>query len=304
MSVQASTFIIALSCFWVYGPAAAQPKSDIPSQIAITIETSRPQLAAGREMGIIAELKNLSATSKAYFYEKYITLTFPPEIELLYSTSWYGRFPTEPDIAGDSLKDDFSNSICLQPGDAYKVFWAQNLGILSQFKFITFSPGDYKLTVVAKYWTDSSSFREKNKVFSNYHTVQQSSTFNIAAPEFVILLGAAIGGIVAYILFPQIRRRSFKRRSENSPAPAKLERLVNATKIIVGLLGSMLLSVIITILLNRISEAQYLIRVTIADFWGAIAIGFIANYLGSKLLDKIISPADPNHPAERQNSNG
>jgi hypothetical protein len=55
-----------------------------------------------------------------------------------------------------------------------------------------------------------------------------------------------------------------------------------------GVLGAILLSAIVVILLSRISESQFLIRITVADFWGAVAMGFIANYAGAELLKKII----------------
>jgi len=63
------------------------------------------------------------------------------------------------------------------------------------------------------------------------------------------------------------------------------------------MLGAVLLSAIVTILLARISETQFLIRVTVADLWGAVAIGFVANYLGAELIKKMIdrlqvSPVD------------
>jgi hypothetical protein len=50
----------------------------------------------------------------------------------------------------------------------------------------------------------------------------------------------------------------------------------------------MLLSAIVTILLARVSETQFLIRITVSDFWGAIAVGFIANYIGAKIFERII----------------
>jgi hypothetical protein len=54
-----------------------------------------------------------------------------------------------------------------------------------------------------------------------------------------------------------------------------------------------LLSAIVAILLSRISETQFLIRVTIADFWGAVAIGFITVYFGSKALEQILGKSSP-----------
>jgi hypothetical protein len=44
------------------------------------------------------------------------------------------------------------------------------------------------------------------------------------------------------------------------------------------------LSVITTILLSRIAESQFLVRVTVNDVWGAIAVGFLANFAGYNVL--------------------
>ena len=47
-----------------------------------------------------------------------------------------------------------------------------------------------------------------------------------------------------------------------------------------------MLSSIVTILLARLSETQFLVRVNVADLWGAIAIGFIASASGTAILQK------------------
>ncbi len=308
-------FIIVLLCFFYNVSVRAQSRSDLPSQIEIKIETSRPQLTAGTQIGIIAEIKNLSDSTTCCFHEKFITLTSPPEIEAKFinSVSWYASFPTETDHPQES----HNNFICLKPGDTYKIFWIRRkeswLGSL--LSFIEFSPGNYKFIVAAKYWTDPSLFAniqdsllfEILKNDPNYRTTHQSAALEVAAPQSVILFGAAIGGLIAYILLPKLRRRSKKPEYVESKSFMLFDRFINFVKKGTGILGSMLLSMIITILLSRISEAQFLIRVTIADLWGAIAIGFVANYLGFKLLDKIITPAPSNqqesHPASEAGGN-
>jgi fluoride ion exporter CrcB/FEX len=54
-----------------------------------------------------------------------------------------------------------------------------------------------------------------------------------------------------------------------------------------GVLGAILLSIIVTILLTRLSESQFIIKINIVDFWGSLVVGFAANYGGAKVLDKI-----------------
>ena len=53
------------------------------------------------------------------------------------------------------------------------------------------------------------------------------------------------------------------------------------------MLASVLLSIIGTILLSRLADTQFLVKVTVNDFWGAVAIGFVINATGKKLLAKI-----------------
>jgi hypothetical protein len=66
---------------------------------------------------------------------------------------------------------------------------------------------------------------------------------------------------------------------------------VNVFKFLAGAVGSILLSAIVTILLSWLSETQFLIRVSINDFWGAIAVGFVANLPGIKILQTISGEA-------------
>lgn len=288
------TLIIAL--LWTFDDASARTpsKSDLSSLVEITIEPSRPQLTAGTELGIIAEIKNLSETT-VYLREHHFVLVLPPELHNPRTQDvWggkYGFFPTE------SLRDI---PLALRPGDTYKVFWTTKKGssrlfdhladsVMSEFYFLFFPPGNYKITVVAKYWTDPKTPAD------DFRTITRSTILPIAAPQFVILFGASIGGLIAYFLFPHARRRLMQ------PLEQSEMRLLNFTfrfsKESIGIIGSVLLSIIITILLARISETQFLIRVTVNDLWGAIAIGFVANYAGSKVLSKILG--EPSSDSER-----
>ncbi len=108
------------------------------------------------------------------------------------------------------------------------------------------------------------------------------------APQTVILFGAAVGGLFAYFIHPQARRRLI----DSAPSRGRTF-LHEATRRILqeigGAFAALLLSTIVTILLSRISETQFFIRVTVSDLWGAITIGFVANYAGSTILSKILA---------------
>ncbi len=282
-------FLVVLSTFYL-NVSGAQGKLDVPSAISIKIQTSKAQPAVGSGLGVMAEIKNVSNTIVS-LHAKSLTLTLPPELEGPFQPSWaeYALFPTEM----ETPKDYYDAYIRLQPGDTYKVFWSPGRGektsdtpsfspiitlvktITSELRFLLFSPGEYTLTVNAKYWLEPNN---------NYHTVTESTTLPFAAPESVILVGAAFGGLIAFYLFPQARRRFVMRKKPREDSLMAFVLFV--VKEVTGITGSILLSVVVTILLSRISETQFLIKVTITDFWGAIAIGFVANYSGAKILDR------------------
>jgi hypothetical protein len=269
------------------------------SLIDIKIEPTRPQATAGAGIGIIAEIKNTSA-STVYLKGKNLTLTLPPELEAPFSWEWgwWAIFPTE-EYDPKNPNAIFEKTISLKAGDAYNVFWIRNptesaTGVLpsllidntpvfftnlikqvtAELNYIFFTPGDYKITVVAKYWIESPG--SHNDQDEAYRTVNQSALLRVAAPSSVIILGAALGGLIAYFLLPQTR--------------FSLEGCVGRSGLwarrIAGIFVSMLLSTMVAILLSRVSDVPLPIRVTVTDFWGAIAIGFLANYAGSQLLDR------------------
>ena len=240
--------------------------------MSIKIETSRAQLTAGTGLGVVAEIRNRSDAT-IYIQEKSVTMKIPAELEGPFSRggSWWAFFPTEQHEGKPDVSD---NTIALPSGDAYKVFWTRPLtevaqkeasslldmvlgdaksilySIAAELNFTFFQPGDYTIAVVAKYWTDP-----KDVGHERYRTLTQSATFHFATPQFVVLLGAAFGGLSAYVIFPETRRRLALKRSERGAASSAREFLERVTTI--G--GAVLLARITTILLSRVAETQFLI---------------------------------------------
>lgn len=285
-------------------------KSDRTALVQIIIETSRSQPTAGDGLGVSAEIKNVS-DSTIHIEGKEISLVLPPELEGpgRASTGMFALLPTEPP---GPKEDPWKVGIELAPGDSYKVFWTQGIKyeadldqqwyirkiynvIVSEMNFIFFPPGDYKVAVVCKYSPVVNSSPAPSR------TTVQTATIHVAAPQFVILFGAALGGLLAYFILPQARKKLMQPIATEQTRTA---RIVSRTvRELAGIVGAVLLSTMITILLSRISETQFLIKVTITDLWGAIAIGFVANYVGAKALNKVLSGFDQggtgDHPEVR-----
>jgi hypothetical protein len=62
----------------------------------------------------------------------------------------------------------------------------------------------------------------------------------------------------------------------------------------------MLLGVIVAILLARLSDTDFIIRTTVNDFWGAIAVGFIGTASGPTILQKFTNALRSSRSAEKR----
>jgi hypothetical protein len=47
------------------------------------------------------------------------------------------------------------------------------------------------------------------------------------------------------------------------------------------------MGVVIAIVASRVSETQLPIKVSISDFWGAVTVGFVAYFVGDRILKKL-----------------
>jgi hypothetical protein len=282
--MKSATILLSIVClFLCVTTAGAATPTDVSIPISIELKSTGAQVVAGEGLEVIAAIKNESK-SNVYLGEWDMRLILPLPLEGL-AGGVNGRpafFPTEPHQIEDADNPDkyFRNNILLKPGDTYNAFWTEAPSgkskieyvyaqITTQLQYLLFVPAKYDFVVITRYRTDSPT--------SAYRTLSTTVTLPVSAPLFVILVGAALGGIIGYVIFPKQRQQD----SRNVPFFGPLVRVM----------GAALLSVIVTILISRISETQFPIKVTVNDFWGSIAIGFVAYYSGIKLLEKIL-PSD------------
>jgi hypothetical protein len=234
---------------------------------------------AGAGLGITATVGNRSE-QRIYLRERDLVLTIPLELEGPSQSQfgYYSFFPTEVD-------DDSNSVISLDPGDKYTVIFtfipvsnrlASNpaLAIINRLKddfyYLFFEPGDYQIVVNAKYWTQDK-WVEDDICKDCYRTETIGVDLSVKTPQFVILFGAMVGGISAFIL---------------GTAQGKFQQ--RPIRFFLGLLGALILSGISTILLYRVSDSRFIVTISVNDFWGAIAVGFVAEYAGISFLENII----------------
>jgi hypothetical protein len=258
--------------------SAAQTRPVNQPLLTLEIETTRPRFEAGANLGVAAIITNTS-DSVLHLYESGLDIVVPIELAGAggqTQTEVYPAYFPSRDFPGGAD----STKLILQPGDRFRAHWdvgSGSVGVLkrigNQFSFLFFSPGQYEIGVTGKYWTVADPE-------APYRTVTATAQVEVAAPQFVVLFGAALGGLMAFALTLALR---YKRA-------LKQGKKVVFTIIGINLvfISTILLSIVITILLARISETDFFIRVTVNDFWGAIAIGFMAGYAGERFLRGLV----------------
>lgn len=294
--------------------------ASMPKDVAldIVIDTSRSQPYVGSGLGITAEFRNRSKKAVLFLTENTTTMTLPPEMEGPFSPI-YSRnafFTTENDQkdANDLRPDDKKQPIvvAIQPGYSYRAAWVQNskndpsseikldpsagpvssaiAQVKAEIKYIFFSPGEYKVLIQTKVGVDKPASDR------DYYTFSEVSAIKVASPQFVIIFGAMIGGLISWLLFPQAQEKSLKLEASISSILSDLRKTL---WLLYSSAGACLLGAIVTVLLSRLSESQFLIKISVTDFWGAMVVGFAAQYLGKSILDKLIPGriSSQTHPA-------
>jgi hypothetical protein len=252
---------------------------ETPPAIDIKVEAFRRQLVPGEEVGVVADVTN-NSRAPVYLRQQDVQLVFALEL----AREGYaidGSFPTE--------YREKEPVLSLKAGETYRVFWVTTppFNFWGWLQFFRFAPGAYPISVVAKYW-DKAEFDG-----DDYHTNVAEKTVEFAAPQSVIMFGAILGGLIFLGLsWSRAEQKDEEDKRPGDPQSIKTARRIG--RIIGNLLGSVLMSVIVTILLSRIEQTQFFVKVSVSDFWGAIAVGFLANYGGFALLDKMFPGADKN----------
>jgi len=253
---------------------------------------SRQQAVAGSDFGITVRIENTSDQT-IYFTPKSFLMVVPPELSPE-GAIWSATFPVPPKPDLNPSNIDWSQYsqelVTLPPGSDTSALFrlseyqtearARVTRWINDFSHgLSFPPGKYTLTVVGQFWdtpvTNPSSWQTHSK------DIQE----DITAPQSTIVFGAILGGIFAFLL---VWRDAWK------------GRLAADTHLAWGLVSAILLSIIVTILLARLSESQFIVRVTVSDLWGAMAVGFIGAASGPAVLQKFISAVRTQTPPPEQ----
>jgi hypothetical protein len=249
---------------------ASNTEQSFRGPLKYTVETSAPQLEAGRNTSIFLLITNpydvpvtiVSAQTK-------VPVDFKDASQSSHSF-WKGIWEaakSEADLAklqvvsGVSISDESNaglpqTQVTLQPGNT----------TIYEFKLRTkqslfFTPSVHNLNAQVQYEMNGTT---------NYDTVKYQ--LNIRAPLKALIYGSLVGSLVGTIL-------RFTHASEQMPE-------IRTFGFLISLVAGMLLAAVLVIAFARKKDAQPFI--TIEDFWGGFFIGFLAGYVGKSLLTPLL----------------
>jgi hypothetical protein len=281
--------------------------------VKVTIATSRSEVTSEGGFGIFADLQNVSPVPLKMRAAETM-LVIQPELAGDHNCilAVDGFYATE---GGGTTAGNSSGEIIIQPREHYVAFWdvsGSNLGqckpatakqdntdakrrwftwhpmayLLNQLAFV---PGNYAFVVVGKAYRVPNGQQE-----SIYHTYTDQVKLHVGLTQFDAMLAAMLGGVIGYIV---VALRDGGDFSKYTFASGTYLEIVKSYLIVLrNMFSAALVSAVVTILLSRISDTQFPIKVSVADFWGALTVGFVAYFVGNKLIDRIVGLAFKGKP--------
>jgi hypothetical protein len=285
-------------------PTAPVKNSDAPPEelLKLTIGSSRASVTRDGSYGVFADFQNISKDIVTLKAAETMLIVQP---EVSYPTACVaaesGIFPTQ--LTSEKTESGAAE-IQLLPDEHYKVFW--DLGRLGQQdskctqqsplrtklgEILGFVPGDYTFTVEGIAYTSSPTGQPPIS-----HTYTASTTLNVSISQVLTAFAAFLGALIAYLVVALQPGHDFDRWRSDLPTGdrVKVIGVLVRNAFSAGLLGSA-----VTIVASRLSDTQFPIKVSVSDFWGALTIGFVAYFVGTRFILAIASrlAVPPSSPA-------
>lgn len=296
----------------VMGP----PHGLVPSsQVDITLEGTQASAIAGGRFGVVGTITN-RRDQPVWIVDSYTTLLPPPEI-------WVKERIRSMRAVFPSVNSESTNDAVIRIDGlgSYVVTW--QLGTKTQpvrsedpaptgdpapteesgrtdavtpngatsYNIMNFRPDQYRFTAQVHAWARPPVMVDgRVSDISHSEIIRGEARIEIGLPIKILLFGAIIGGLAAFAT-----RFVHLRLSEQESVLDRQDHFR------IGLLGAVVVPVIGTVLLSRLGQMDSFISLSINDLWGAMATGFLLEWLGlRRLLEPIGKETQPGAPARAE----
>lgn len=280
--------------------STSPPKSKI-NTVILDLVTRKKNFAVAEKWSIFGIVGNTSDVP-IWITTGTSLLTIPTEI-LGVNRTFFSQFASFPTI-GDG-QEVYGNAIRINPGEKYVIQWyVDGLDIANSSmanrlyrtieEFLFFKPDEYPFTATVHYWTSPPSLKEKLLDLTGSEMVYKIKMLEIEGSPLVLVIGAALGGLFAFIV-----------RSFVSLRTLPINPLRSAPKFLIGLFSTMVFCAVGVILLERLAKSDFPVVIAVKDFWGAIAIGLVLEWWGldnlrRSLAQKSIATRTADEPMPNQ----
>jgi len=257
----------------------ASPLAD--PEVDITLHPSREIPIAGELWSVTGHVFNRS-TRPIWITDTATILSLSPE--MYGQNSQIGSIDAFFPTTKSGQKSDI---VRIDPKAEYTVIWKINPSANAFSKiwnaicnYAFFNPGQFRMNATVHIWNLPPKTDKDGLVINlgDSFSRSESKSITMDASPWVLIAGAAIGGILCYIL--QIL-------SGSASFGSGFLQLVKG--VFVGLTSAILLCGVVTVLLSRLATTNFILVVKIQDLWGAIATGFTIQWFGFSLLQKIMN---------------
>lgn len=248
------------------------------SEVEIVLESTQIMPSAGGRFGVLGTITN-RLEEPVWIVNAFTTLLPPPEIWGSGRVSSMGAFfPSVPAVpTGEVVRID--------GGGSYVVMWfvqprrsgddPPGTRRVPLVDFLQFRPGAYRFTALVHTWTRPPVL-EAGRVtnLGDSEIARGEARIEIGLPIIILLVGAVIGGLTAFA----IRLVGLLKTGRRPHTMGWL------TFLLVGGLGAVFVAAIGTVLISRLGQLDSFISLSINDLWGAMASGFLLEWLGLRPL--------------------
>jgi len=252
--------------------------------VEMLLYPTRNSIVAGEQWSLISEIRNRS-DSPIWIVDVFTWVLPPPEL-LGYGTrgSSPAFFPTVRSRESDEvirIEAHSAYTVLFLLGPRFNTSWRANLESigLALRDYLFFYPGTFTISATTHIWP-IPPVSEQGKIINAGDSFTISCQCNITAEAspWVLILASSIGGLL-----------SFSLQVLSGAIPLGSTSLLAFKTVLVGASTTVLLCGVVTILLSRLSQVDFIISLKIRDFWGAIASGFAIQWIGKQIIDNLLS---------------
>jgi hypothetical protein len=257
--------------------------------VDISLHPSREIPIAGELWSVAAEIYN-RWTSPVWIVDSTTSLLLAPEMwgQATQKGSIGAFFPTVH-------SRPTSEVVRIDPGAKYSVVWkldpmsekgkpGADSSIRSRIynsirNFAFFNPGTFRVSGVVHIWGKAPTF-DNGRVsnLGDSYCMSVSRQITMESSPWVLILGAAAGGILCFILQALFGNVVFGSTV-----------LSGGRTLLLGLSSAIILSGVVTVLVSRLATTDFLVVVKVKDIWGSIATGFAIQWFGYDVLTQLLS---------------